>query len=220
MAKIKKKCLIIGAGTYGQVYSEYLSEEYKVLGFLDDNLELEGSSVNNYPILGAINKVDEILSEDDTICLFVPIGNNTIRVNLLKEFIEKGYKVPCFIHPSVTISSSVVFGKAFYVLPNSSIMPFTRIKDFVMISMGCNIAHHVLLEQGVFLSQGSNIGASIRIKKNTFVGIASTIMTGVKKIGKESLIGAGAVIIKDIPDYAVVVGNPGKVIKYKKENNG
>ena len=38
-------------------------------------------------------------------------------------------------------------------------------------------------------------------------------MTGVKEIGAYSLIGAGSVIIQDVPDYAVVVGNPGKVIK-------
>ena len=46
-------------------------------------------------------------------------------------------------------------------------------------------------------------------------------MTGVKKVGKESVIGSGSVIIKDIPDFAIVVGNPGKIIKYNSiEQNG
>lgn len=40
-------------------------------------------------------------------------------------------------------------------------------------------------------------------------------MTGVKVVGEDALIGAGAVIIKDIPDGATVVGNPGRIIKIK-----
>jgi acetyltransferase-like isoleucine patch superfamily enzyme len=48
----------------------------------------------------------------------------------------------------------------------------------------------------------------------SFIGIDSTIIQGVK-VGKNVTIGAGSVVIKDIPDNAVVVGNPGKIIKNK-----
>ena len=78
-----------------------------------------------------------------------------------------------------------------------------------------NIAHHTVIEEGCFFSQGSNIGANIHFEKNVFCGIASTVMTGVKKVGTDSFIGAGAVIIKDVPDGATVVGNPGRIIKQK-----
>ena len=102
-----------------------------------------------------------------------------------------GYATPCYIHQSANIHSTVKLGKAIYILPNSSIMPLTTLADYVMVSMGVNIAHHVNVEEGCFLSQGSNIGASIEIKNQSFIGIASTIMTGVKTIGKNTIIGAG-----------------------------
>lgn len=209
-----KKGIIIGAGTYGQTYSEYLKKDYEIIGFIDDNPELLGQDVGGIKVLG--NR-DFLFSEVSTdISIFVPIGNNSIRVELLKKLINHGFKVPSFIHETAIIHSSVKIGNAVYILPGTNIMPSTTIGDFVMISMGVNIAHHVFVDEGCFFSQGTNIGASLFINKQAYFGIASTVMTGIKSIGENALLGAGAVIIRDVQDYAVVVGNPGKIIKYIK----
>lgn len=209
---MKKNCVIFGAGTYGEVYSLYLSSIYNVIGFIDDAIRLKDTLINNIPVLGGKDYLFANIPLDTNV--FIPIGNNKVRVDLLKEVSEKGYPTPSFIHPQTIIDSSVLVGKAVYILPSTSIMPLTEIGNYVMISMGVNIAHHNIIGEGCFFSQGSNIGASIKINRLAYCGIASTIMTGVKFIGENSLIGAGAVIIKDVPDYAVVVGNPGKIIKY------
>lgn len=52
----------------------------------------------------------------------------------------------------------------------------------------------------------------IRIQKGAWIGANAVILAGVS-IGKHAIVGAGAVVTKDVPDYAVVVGNPAKVIK-------
>ena len=84
-----------------------------------------------------------------------------------------------------------------------------------MISMGVHLAHHSILEDGVFLSTGCNFGASITAHKYAYCGISSTIMTGINELGENCLIGAGAVVINDVENNAVVAGVPAKVIKYK-----
>ncbi|HTO38180.1 MAG TPA: acetyltransferase [Brumimicrobium sp.] len=211
---MKDKAIIVGAGTYGQVYSEYLNIEYDIVGFIDDDKNLIGKEVNGIKVLGNFKHLLEKI--DKSIAVFIPIGNNEVRGRLLNQMELSGFSTPSFIHSSVEIHPTVYLGKAVYVLPNSSIMPFSFIENHVMISMGVNIAHHTHIEEGVFLSQGVNVGASILLKKSAFIGIGATIMTGVKEIGAYSLIGAGSVIIQDVPDYAVVVGNPGKVIKYSQ----
>ncbi|WP_312765406.1 NeuD/PglB/VioB family sugar acetyltransferase [Epilithonimonas sp.] len=209
---MKENCVIVGAGTYGQVYAEYLKDEYNILGFIDDNQTLQNMKINDVKVLGDF---DFLLSNIDiSTNVFIPIGNNKVRVQLLQRTIEKGFKTPNFIHGTAKIHPSVEIGKGVYILPGTQIMPLTQIKDFVLISMGVNIAHHNIIDQGCFFSQGSNIGANIHFNSNVFCGIASTVMTGVKEVGENSLIGAGAVIIRDVPDFAVVVGNPGKIIKY------
>jgi len=211
---MKEDCVIVGAGTYGQVYAEYLQEDYNILGFIDDDEKLSNTEINGIKVLGNFNFL--LNSIENSVNVFIPIGNNKVRVELFKKVIDKGFKTPNFIHKKTLIHSSVKIGKCVYILPGTQIMPLTEIKDFVLISMGVNIAHHVTIEQGCFFSQGSNIGASLALKENAYLGIASTVMTGVKIVGKDSLIGAGAVIIKDVPDNATVVGNPGRVIKLNK----
>jgi acetyltransferase-like isoleucine patch superfamily enzyme len=52
-----------------------------------------------------------------------------------------------------------------------------------------------------------------RIKRNAKIGANSTILPGIT-VGENALIGAGSVVVRDVPDGAVVVGNPGQIIKY------
>ncbi|MDM1527391.1 acetyltransferase [Myroides odoratimimus] len=212
---MKEKAIIVGAGTYGQVYSEYLQDQYEVLGFVDDDHTTHGLVVNGFPVFGGVEYL--LTNNDKNINIFVPIGNNKVRVALIEKIKSNGYKLPSFIHNTCIIDKSVKIGEAVYILPGCNIMPLTIIKDYVMISMGVNIAHHTILGKGSFFSQGNNVGASINVKDYAYSGIGVTLMTGVKEIGAYSLIGAGAVIIRDVPDYAVVVGNPGKVIKYTNQ---
>lgn len=211
---MKDKAIIVGAGTYGQVYAEYLKEKYEILGFIDDDTNLHNTEINGIKVLGNFNYLIVNLHKETNV--FIPIGNNKVRVDLLNKVIASGFKTPNFIHTDTQIHPTVKLGRCIYILPGTHIMPFTEIKDFVLISMGVNIAHHTIIEQGCFFSQGVNVGASIHLKENAYCGIGSTIMTGVKEVGENSLIGAGAVIIKDVPDGATVVGNPGKIIKIKQ----
>ncbi|WP_372948084.1 acetyltransferase [Mariniphaga sp.] len=211
-----KKAIIVSAGTYAQVYSEYLSAEYKILGYFDDDKKLKGNVINGIKVLGHLNELDSFMANDLSISIFVPLGDNEMRYRLLKKYKMKGYLIPSFISKDTIIHESVKIGEAVYILPGTNIMPLTTIGDYTMISMGVNIAHHNTIGKACFFSLGNNVGASIEIGRNVFFGIASTIMTGVKKIGDNSLIGAGAVIIKNVNEGETVVGNPGRVIKVVK----
>ncbi|WP_395090550.1 NeuD/PglB/VioB family sugar acetyltransferase [Vaginella massiliensis] len=209
---MQEKAIIVGAGTYGQVYAEYLKDEYQIIGFIDDDRRLIGTEINNIKVLG---NFEYLLNQiDKNVNVFVPIGNNKIRCNLLLKVRKHGFKTPNFIHHTINIDSSVKIGnEAVYIVQGVIIMPLTIIENDVMISSGTIISHHTYIKQGVFISFGVNVGASIILEKYVYIGIGATVMTGVKKVGENSLIGAGAVIIRDVEDGATVVGNPGKIIK-------
>ena len=209
---MQEKAIIVGAGTYGQVYAEYLKDEYQIIGFIDDDRRLIDTEINNIKVLG---NFEYLLNQiDKNVNVFVPIGNNKIRCNLLQKVRKHGFKTPNFIHHTINIDSSVKIGnEAVYIVQGAIIMPLTIIENDVMISSGTIISHHTYIKQGVFISFGVNVGASIILEKCVYIGIGATIMTGVKTVGENSLIGAGAVIIHDVPDGATVVGNPGRIIK-------
>lgn len=211
------RSVIIGAGTYGEVYLAYLQEAgIEIVGFLDDNKELHGKFVKGVPVLGGTDLLESLKESYQIEAVYCPIGNNKLRVKVLSRADKLGYAIPNFIHESVLISPNTKIGeKGVYILPSTVIMPYTTIDNYVMISMNAKIAHHSVLKEGTFISTGVNFGASIVANKYSYIGISATIMTGVKTVGEDCLIGAGAVVIKDVPDKAVMAGVPAKVLRIK-----
>lgn len=211
------RSVIFGAGTYGQVYLAYLQEAgIDVIGFIDDDPTIQNTKVNGVPVIGCSNALSDLKEKYDIEAFYCPLGNNKLRVKFMKMAKEAGYKLPNFIHPSVVISPNVSIGEGVYILLGTHVMPHVTIGDYVMISMGVNLAHHTILEEGVFLSTGCNFGASIIAHKYAYCGISSTIMTGLHELGEDCLIGAGAVVIKDVPEKAIMAGVPAKVLRIKE----
>ena len=212
------RSVIIGAGTYGEVYLAYLQEAgVNVVGFLDDDPKFVGQSVGGIPVLGGVSRLIDLKETENVEAVYCPLGNNKLRVKFLTMSTKLGYETPNYVHPSVVVSPHVKMGKGVYILLGTTIMPYADIKDYVMISMGVHLAHHTILEEGVFLSTGCNFGASIHAHKYAYCGISSTIMTGMHELGEDCLIGAGAVVIKDVPDRAVMAGVPAKLLRMKEK---
>lgn len=148
----------------------------------------------------------------------VKIGKNTIihsGVNIgtdgfgyFKNTEGKYTKVPHF--GGVTIGEDVEIGANTCI--DKGTMDDTRIGDFVKIGNLCQIAHNVIIEENVMVASLSNIAGSIHLKKHSYIAPSVTIMNQVS-IGENSLIGLGAVVLKDVEDNVVVAGVPGKTIR-------
>ena len=209
------KSIIIGAGTYGEVYLAYLQDAgVEIVGFVDDNPDLQGKEINGVPVVGKVPELKSLKDKFSVEAVYCPLGDNKLRVKFLEQARALGYKTPNFIHPSAIIHSSVKIGVGVYILLGAKIMPYTTIDDYVMVSMNVLVAHHNHIHKGTFISTGVNVGALINIYENSYIGIGATIMTGIHKLGENCLVGAGSVVIHDVPDNAVVAGVPAKVIKY------
>ena len=93
-------------------------------------------------------------------------------------------------------------------------MDDTIINSGVKIDNLVHIAHNVNIGQNTLVVAGSIICGSVKIGKNCFIGANSTIKQKIK-IGNNVTIGAGAVVLTNIPDNEIWVGNPAKFLKYK-----
>lgn len=208
------KIVMVGAGTYGRVYLSYLREgtDFEVVAFLDDDLNLRGRIIEGIPIVGVTTDLVQC-KEQGIEGVVAPIGNNAARMRILEYAQEIGLATPSFFHPTAIVSENASIGKGIYILPGSIVMPYADVRDYVMISMGVNVAHHTILHRGVFLSTGVNMGAGIDVGESAYVGIGAVIMTGVKSIGEEAIIGAGAVVIRNVPAATTVAGVPAKPLQ-------
>lgn len=212
-----RKAIIIGAGTQGQIMASYLKQaKIDLIGFVDDNPALKETPVLDLPVLGNYNDLLSADFKDKIDDVYCPIGINSIRSEYLSSLKDFGYGIPSYIHPSVVLGPDVELGEAVYMFPGNIIMPHAIIGSYFMMNTSSTVAHHTVIEDGVFVSSGVNIGALIRVKENAYFGMGVTAMTGIKEIGRDSLIGAGTVLIRDVPDYATVVGNPGRILRINR----
>ena len=183
----------------------------EVLGFLDNDSSKKGEKFFEYEILGGFEVLDKYI-KDDIYFVNLITGSTKLRYETSKYMSEKGCKFTNLIYPSVDLCM-VKVGLGNYIQESVIVQAGCHIGNNSSIHMASIIGHESNIGNSVFIAHGVSISGFVTIGDGTFVGTHATILPRLK-IGKWVTIGAGAVVTKDVPDYAVVVGNPAKVVKY------
>jgi len=142
-------------------------------------------------------------------------------------FIGEGTKIWHFCHimNKSSIGKNCNIGQNVVVSPNVNIGDNVKIQNNVSVYTGVEIQNNVFVGPSVVFTNIKNPRSEINrrkefiktlVKEGATLGANSTIICGVT-IGKYALIGAGTVVTKDIKDYALVVGNPGKQVGWVSE---
>ena len=199
-----KKYYVFGASGHGKVVLDMLiSNEVNVAAIIDDNPKAE--TLLNIPVLNT----NDIKHPKQ--CVFtIAVGNNNIRKQIVEKNIFTFFNIK---HKSASVSKFSFLGEGIVIMANAVVNVAAKIGNHCIINTGSVIEHDCILEDYVHISPNASLAGNVFVGEGSQVGIGATIIQGIK-IGKWAVIGAGAVVIKDIPDYAVVVGNPAKVIKF------
>lgn len=142
--------------------------------------------------------------------LIISIGNNKIRKKIARQ-ISTHYLIA--LHPKTIIANQVSIGRGSVIMAGVILNSDVKVGEHCIINSGAVVEHDCVLRDFVHISPNVSLAGSVTIGEGTHVGIGAVIIQGLK-IGNWVTIGAGAIILKDVPDYAVIVGNPGKIIKY------
>ena len=197
--------IIIGGGGHARVVADCLfSRQDPVKGFC----ALEKSSVLTLPYLGVFNK-DKYAQEK----LVAAIGDNLTRKKIGEE-LELGRFINV-VHSSAIVSPFVTMGVGCMILHGTIIQPMTRLGNHVIINTGSCVDHDCTIGDYVHVAPGAVLGGEVKVGEGALIGAGASILRGVK-IGAWAAVGLGAVVIKDIPDYAVAVGNPAHVKSFRK----
>lgn len=195
---------LYGASGHGKVILEIAEElDLRIGGFIDDNPDL--TEILGYPVIGR----SAFKAENSRVV--ISIGVNATRKKVAEQ--NPGLNYISLISPRTNISPRAILEIGTVVMPGVTINTETQIGKHVIINTNSSIDHECQIGDYVHISPNVGIAGDVHIGDLTHVGIGVSIIQGIR-IGKNVTIGAGAVIIRDIPDNAVVVGNPGKIIKY------
>ena len=116
----------------------------------------------------------------------------------------------CSIGQNVNIGNNVKIGDYVKIQNNVSVYEGVEIEDYVFCGPSM-VFTNVIRPRSEFPQRGSEHYSNTLIKKSASIGANSTIVCG-NTIGKYAFIGAGAVVTRDVPDHALLIGNPGKII--------
>ena len=139
--------------------------------------------------------------------------SRTLKIIQKVTEINPNIKFAILIDPSVVKSDLVEIGEGSIICAHTIITVNIKIGKHVIINLDCTVGHDAVLYDFVTLYPSANISGITEIGPCSELGTGMQIIQG-KRIGAYTIVGAGAVVVKDIPDASTAVGNPAKPIKF------
>lgn len=199
--------VLYGASGHAKVVIEALiASGISISGVYDDN-----ESIKNILDIAVLGKYrPEVLPEQPRI---ITVGSNITRKKIVQRLDCRFGKA---IHPRASISPTVLVGDGSVVMDGVVINADSKIGRHVILNTSCSIDHDSFLEDFVHISPGATLCGGVRVGEGTQVGAGTTVIQNIT-IGKWVTIGAGSVVIENLPDFAVAVGVPARVIKFNEQ---
>ncbi len=212
-----KDLIIFGASGFGREVAWAVERMNKVaptwnlLGFMDDADDIQGSEINDYKVLG---KTADVGNYPDAYYV-VAVGASRTREKIVSNLkkVNPSIKSGTIIDPSVEMSDHVNIGEGTIICANTIITVNIEIGSHVIINLDCTIGHDAILKDFVTLYPSVNVSGITNIGRAVELGTGMQIIQG-KTVGDYSIVGAGAVVVKDIPAKCTAVGSPAKPIKF------
>lgn len=213
MNSSKKNLIIIGAGGHGRVIADTaeLTKQWDTIAFLDDRYpELKTSGA--WPVIGKVSDAQKFNQTfPDAV---VGIGNNEIRLKFLKQLSDIGFKIPVIAHPSASVSQYAEIKEGTVLFAQSVINIGSRLGIGCIVNTGAKVDHDCLIGDGVHLSPGVHLAGAVQVGKCSWIGIGASVKQEIV-ISNNVMVGAGAAVVKNLPEYVTAVGVPARIIEKK-----
>lgn len=216
-----KKLVILGGRGIGMIAASVAQDlgYYEVLGFLNDVVPI-GDTVGVYkshPVIGTTKDVQKFL-KDDNVYFFI----GYIGMKNEKEVFEKisNLNIPreryaTLIHPTAIIPRGYCkIGNGVLISPLAQLSPDTTIEDNCILLPNSFLGHDSTMKRFSHITANSVVGGNVTLGRGAHVGTNATIRENIN-IGDFAIIGSGSVVLNDIPENSIYVGNPAKLLKKK-----
>ncbi|MBK7253587.1 MAG: acetyltransferase [Ignavibacteria bacterium] len=217
---MKTKKLVIAGNTSNARLARYyfdIDSDYEVAAFAVNKEYIKEESFEGLP-LTALEDIEKTypVSEYE---LFIAVGYtdmNKIREKLYYYCKEKGYTLANYISSRCSFLTQFPTGDNCFILEDNTIQPYVRIGNNVVLWSGNHIGHDVKIEDHNFISSHVVISGFVTVKRNCFIGVNATLRDAIT-IAPETLIAAGAIIMKDTEEKGVYL--PARSTMFDKKSD-
>ncbi len=213
-----KKISIFGAGGFGREVKFMIEQinkvqkEWDFIGFWDDDSDTP-EIVNGAHYLGGMDELNDFYEELYLVCA---VGEPNIKEKVINKIKNPKIKFPVLIHPSAVAgdANNVFIGEGSIITAGVIITTNINIGKHVILNLCCTVGHDTEIGDYCSFMPSVNISGEVNIMNNVYVGTGAKIINQLE-IGKNTTVGAGAVVAKSLPKNCVAVGVPAKPIKFK-----
>ncbi|MFU8827207.1 MAG: NeuD/PglB/VioB family sugar acetyltransferase [Brevefilum sp.] len=202
----EKRLLIYGAGGHGCSLAALVrqSEDYELVGFLDDGLPV-GAEVAGLAVLGGGEKLADLAQVGVRLAVngVGGVGDLAARLAVYERLAAAGFYCPTVIHRTAFVEESAALADGVQVYPLAYVGVRVRVGYGCIINTGAIVSHDCRLAPYVNLSPGATLAGGVVVGEAALIGMRATVNLNVS-IGKQARIGNGATIKADVPDGGVV----------------
>ena len=207
-----KEVVIVGAGGFGKevAFLINLLKDYKLVGFVDDSIDVLPESICNRAILGGLGYLE---SYEEKIYVAIAVASPTLKESIYLKLLKNSNLIfPNIISDSSLVGFNIAMGIGNILMPYTTLTADINIGNFNMINMHSTIGHDVNLGDFNSIFPNVNISGNNHIGKNNQIGVGTKTIPNIT-IGNETIIGAGSTVIRDIRNKTKNVGTPTRVIE-------
>jgi len=212
----QENIVIIGSGAQAKyivdIVSYYSHIDIIAMVMIEKNIDSHfEQDLQNIKIIQDIKNLKK-LSLENYFKAIVAVPDNGQKESLLKQLEKLNIDLANVVHPKAVIARTVKIGKNVLINAGAVIQPYVCIGKGVMVHANVVIEHNCKIGDYVNLGPGVKLAGWVRIKNGAYIYTGASIKPGIT-IGERSIVGAGAVVIRNVPDNVTVAGNPAKIIK-------
>ncbi len=179
---------------------------WNFIGFIERDDSSAGKVIQGYPV----TRQSELSMYLPNLYAVAAVGDPQLRERAVMQGIQIGCRFASLVHPTVQYdASTVTIGPGSIICAGSIMTVNITVGSHVILNLDCTVGHGSSIEDFVTISPGCHLSG------NTFVGRSAQLGTGVVtipkvKIGARSIVGAGAVVVRDLPEDVTAIGVPAR----------
>ena len=209
--------ILVGAGHHARSLLGVIADVgCQVAGLVADGSE-PGTKFAGANLLGELNKAAELCARIPAAKWVMAIGDNYHRLRIMREIqalCPQAQFAP-LVHPSCVIAPDVILDEGVVVMPGAVVMAACRLRTACLVNTCSSLDHETSLDEGASLAPGAVTTGCVRIGRRSFVGTGATILQGIT-VGSDSVIGAGSLLLHNVPDTTIAYGQPARNIRTRE----
>ncbi len=205
--------VIVGSGGFARETLDNLRDIVALgggwqLGGIVDSFppDVQYSSLEGVPYLGSD---DLFLSKPSTTHFVVAISEPGIRRRLVSRYLAAGLEPAGLVHPKAEIGTGTKIGEGCVIGASAFVTTDALVGDHVHVDRGAAVGHDCTLGDFVTVHPRAVLSGGVHVDSGSLIGTNCTILPE-RRVGRNCVVGAGAVVTHDVPDYTVVAGVPAR----------